>query len=227
MARAPGPGPRPAPNDMPMVQQEPFPLYRSALPNGLRVWVQPRPSSESVVALLMLRAGSHDETAATNGVSHYVEHMVFTGTERCSRVPASDSASWAKMPRWRAWPPAAPRVLPQALSPRERGLDPGRQRDAHPGDGPRAAVPGRLKGRHSSRETGDRAAWHFPSIPRLHHGRSTGGASHVSSASVRSKELAFAGAPLLSGPSLTAPAVVGILALVTEPGTWLGSALSR
>jgi len=61
---------------------EPFPLQRHTLPNGLRVWCQPRPDSESVAALLVLRAGSRYEDLSNNGVSHYVEHMLFTGTER-------------------------------------------------------------------------------------------------------------------------------------------------
>ncbi|TEU17360.1 MAG: insulinase family protein [Anaerolineales bacterium] len=61
---------------------EPFPLHRHTLPNGLRVWCQPRPDSESVAALLVTRAGSRYEDLSNNGVSHYVEHMLFTGTER-------------------------------------------------------------------------------------------------------------------------------------------------
>ena len=64
------------------MQNEPFPLYRRTLPNGLHVWVQPRLDSESVTALLVLRAGSRYEVLSNSGVSHFVEHMVFTGTER-------------------------------------------------------------------------------------------------------------------------------------------------
>ncbi len=57
-------------------------VHRHTLSNGLRVWCQPRPDSESVAALLVVRAGSRYETRLDNGVSHFVEHMVFTGTER-------------------------------------------------------------------------------------------------------------------------------------------------
>jgi predicted Zn-dependent peptidase len=64
------------------VQMEPFAIYRYTLPNGLRVWVQPRADSESAAALLAVDVGSRSETAANNGASHFVEHMVFTGTER-------------------------------------------------------------------------------------------------------------------------------------------------
>ena len=66
------------------IQDEPVPLYRTTLPNGLQVWSQPRPDSESVAALLVIRAGSRYEDRTNNGISHYVEHMVFTGTERWS-----------------------------------------------------------------------------------------------------------------------------------------------
>jgi predicted Zn-dependent peptidase len=63
---------------------EPFRLQRYSLPNGLRAWCQPRPGSQSVAALLVVRAGSRYESLANNGVSHFVEHMLFTGTQRWS-----------------------------------------------------------------------------------------------------------------------------------------------
>jgi predicted Zn-dependent peptidase len=63
-------------------QTEPFPLYRSTLSNNLHLWIQPRDGSESVAVLLILHAGSRYEDTANNGVSHFVEHVLFTGTER-------------------------------------------------------------------------------------------------------------------------------------------------
>ena len=60
----------------------PFPLHEHRLPNGMSVWCQPRPSSTSVVALIAIRAGSRYEQPANNGISHFLEHMVFTGTQR-------------------------------------------------------------------------------------------------------------------------------------------------
>lgn len=68
----------------PSGQSEPFPLYRTTLPNGLRVWCQHRPDSQSVATLLVIDVGARDETLSNNGVSHFVEHMLFTGTERWS-----------------------------------------------------------------------------------------------------------------------------------------------
>jgi predicted Zn-dependent peptidase len=71
-------------------ETEPFRVYRHTLPNGLRVWLQPRSDSESATALLAIRAGSRYEQPANNGVSHFVEHMLFTGTERWSEEEIKD-----------------------------------------------------------------------------------------------------------------------------------------
>ena len=57
-------------------------VHRFTLPNGLRVWIEPRPQTESVTVLTVLRAGSRYETLDNNGISHFVEHMVFDGTEK-------------------------------------------------------------------------------------------------------------------------------------------------
>jgi len=59
-------------------------LHRYSLPNGLQVWFQPNPGSESVAILLALRAGLRYENNCNNGISHLVEHMLFAGTERWS-----------------------------------------------------------------------------------------------------------------------------------------------
>jgi predicted Zn-dependent peptidase len=50
------------------------------LPNGLRVVLIPRPAVHSAVATLYLRVGSRFETRDDNGLSHFLEHMVFRGT---------------------------------------------------------------------------------------------------------------------------------------------------
>lgn len=65
-----------------LAAKEPFDLHRFTLDNGLRVWCQPRPDSKSVAAYLVVRVGSRYETVANNGIAHFVEHMLFTGTER-------------------------------------------------------------------------------------------------------------------------------------------------
>jgi predicted Zn-dependent peptidase len=60
----------------------PAAVQRFTLPNGLRVWIEPRPQTEAVTVLAVLRAGSRYETPDNNGISHFVEHMVFDGTEK-------------------------------------------------------------------------------------------------------------------------------------------------
>ncbi len=84
------------------MQTEPFPLVRTRLANGLQVWCQPRPESESTAALLVVRAGSRYETPANNGVSHYVEHMLFTGTERWSEEEIKEVLT-RRGARWNGW----------------------------------------------------------------------------------------------------------------------------
>src|SRR5512140_1970365 len=52
------------------------------LGNGLRVVLVPMPGVHRAVASLYLRVGSRFESTADNGVSHFLEHMVFRGTPR-------------------------------------------------------------------------------------------------------------------------------------------------
>ncbi len=54
----------------------------TTLPNGLRVVVTPIPTAQSAAVSLWVSVGSRDETLSTNGLSHYIEHMLFKGTER-------------------------------------------------------------------------------------------------------------------------------------------------
>jgi len=57
-----------------------FDLQR--LDNGLRVLSADMPQVQSVTCMIMLAAGSRYETADTNGIAHFAEHMFFKGTER-------------------------------------------------------------------------------------------------------------------------------------------------
>lgn len=52
------------------------------LPNGLRLITVPMPSFESATALVMVGAGSRYETKKNSGISHFLEHMAFKGTEK-------------------------------------------------------------------------------------------------------------------------------------------------
>ena len=67
-----------------------FDLHRSRLDNGLRLWVKPRPGTATVILLLQIPVGSRHETKANNGVSHFLEHMLFTGTARWTEQEVVD-----------------------------------------------------------------------------------------------------------------------------------------
>lgn len=54
----------------------------STLANGLRVVTTPVPTAQSVSVNVFVGIGSRGETPRTNGLSHYMEHMLFKGTER-------------------------------------------------------------------------------------------------------------------------------------------------
>ena len=55
---------------------------RETLSNGVRLLAAPMPQVQSVACFIMLAAGSRYETADTNGIAHFSEHMFFKGTER-------------------------------------------------------------------------------------------------------------------------------------------------
>ncbi|HWY78886.1 MAG TPA: pitrilysin family protein [Candidatus Sulfotelmatobacter sp.] len=55
---------------------------RKVLANGLRVLTVSMPSFESATVLVMAGAGSRYETRKNSGISHFLEHMAFKGTEK-------------------------------------------------------------------------------------------------------------------------------------------------
>ena len=58
-------------------------LYqKTTLPNGLRVLTAPMPHTRSVAVSIYVGAGSRYEKRAQAGLSHFVEHLCFKGTER-------------------------------------------------------------------------------------------------------------------------------------------------
>lgn len=54
------------------------------LPNGLRVVLEHIPTMRSVSFGIWAKTGSRNEQQAQNGISHFIEHMLFKGTERHS-----------------------------------------------------------------------------------------------------------------------------------------------
>lgn len=57
-------------------------FHNTTLSNGLRIIAECTPTAHSVATGFFVKTGSRDEDAALAGVSHFLEHMVFKGTER-------------------------------------------------------------------------------------------------------------------------------------------------
>ena len=55
---------------------------RETLPNGIRVLYIAMPAFHSAIASVYLRMGPRFESRDQNGISHFVEHMLFKGTSR-------------------------------------------------------------------------------------------------------------------------------------------------
>src|SRR5499427_8487938 len=62
------------------LKKAPYRVSRSLLPNGLRVVTVETPYLHTANLCLYVRAGSRYETVRTNGLSHFVEHMLFRGS---------------------------------------------------------------------------------------------------------------------------------------------------
>ncbi len=59
---------------------EPRNIRRTVLSNGLQVLTESMPHVRSISMGAWINSGSRDESPAINGISHFVEHMVFKGT---------------------------------------------------------------------------------------------------------------------------------------------------
>jgi len=58
-------------------------LYRkTVLPNGIKVLTESIPSIKSFSLGFWFNVGSRDENLKNNGISHFIEHMVFKGTKK-------------------------------------------------------------------------------------------------------------------------------------------------
>ncbi len=55
---------------------------RTTLPNGLRLLTTHMPGMRSASIALFFAVGSRYETSELAGVSHFIEHMLFKGSER-------------------------------------------------------------------------------------------------------------------------------------------------
>jgi len=57
-------------------------FHHTTLANGLEVIAEENPDSYSMAAGLFVKTGSRDEAPKINGVSHFLEHMMFKGSQR-------------------------------------------------------------------------------------------------------------------------------------------------
>src|SRR3954469_3369651 len=60
----------------------PLKFHYKQLPNGLDIVAEENPDSHSFAAGVFVKTGSRDEEANINGVSHFLEHMMFKGSQK-------------------------------------------------------------------------------------------------------------------------------------------------
>ncbi|HSP89237.1 MAG TPA: pitrilysin family protein [Ignavibacteriaceae bacterium] len=59
---------------------------KTILPNGIRILTETIPYVKSFSLGFWFNVGSRDETAETNGLTHFIEHMLFKGTRKRSAM---------------------------------------------------------------------------------------------------------------------------------------------
>src|SRR3979490_108309 len=60
----------------------PLTFHYHQLPNGLDIVAERNPNAHSVALGLLVKTGSRDEDVSVNGVSHFLEHMMFKGSSK-------------------------------------------------------------------------------------------------------------------------------------------------
>ncbi len=66
-------------------------FHHRQLANGLTLIGETTDSAQSAAIGFFVKTGSRDETPALSGVSHYLEHMTFKGTERLSALEVNEA----------------------------------------------------------------------------------------------------------------------------------------
>jgi predicted Zn-dependent peptidase len=65
-------------------------LEKSILDNGIRIVTHDMPDNRSVSLGIWVENGSRHESPAENGISHFIEHLLFKGTERRSAAQIAE-----------------------------------------------------------------------------------------------------------------------------------------
>src|SRR5207244_4500685 len=60
----------------------PLEFHHHQLPNGMDIIAEANPDSHSFAGGLFVKTGARDETPATHGVAHFLEHMMVKGSEK-------------------------------------------------------------------------------------------------------------------------------------------------
>lgn len=63
----------------------------TTLPNGFRIVTEHMPGLQSAAVGVWVLAGARHETAAENGIAHFLEHMAFKGTARRSALQIAET----------------------------------------------------------------------------------------------------------------------------------------
>jgi predicted Zn-dependent peptidase len=59
-------------------------IDKTVLKNGIRILTRKMPHTRSVSMGVWVNVGARDENPAENGLSHFIEHMIFKGTRQRS-----------------------------------------------------------------------------------------------------------------------------------------------
>ena len=66
----------------------------TVLKNGLRIITEPMEGAQSVFVGVWVKAGSANERDSEWGISHFIEHMVFKGTEKRTAQQISEETDY-------------------------------------------------------------------------------------------------------------------------------------
>ncbi|MBN1125587.1 MAG: insulinase family protein [Sedimentisphaerales bacterium] len=66
-------------------------FQKHQLTNGLTLVGEIHPSAQSAAVGFFVRTGARDETAQISGVSHFLEHMLFKGTDKLSALEVNEA----------------------------------------------------------------------------------------------------------------------------------------
>ncbi|MGI6752340.1 MAG: M16 family metallopeptidase [Anaerovoracaceae bacterium] len=69
-------------------------VVKRKLSNGIRVVIEPISHVQSAAMGIWVRAGSIDENEKNSGISHFIEHMMFKGTENRSAKRIAEDIDW-------------------------------------------------------------------------------------------------------------------------------------